>query len=451
MAGSGVFLPQTDPVSGKAQTGSAAGANYSPIDSKTMQYGAPAYADWTATMGKGNEYKGWTEQQYNNWWGGLSPEERWSTDRQVYEGKLRNNGMADTTDAMTAWGRSHPYGAYDDPSAGTSAYDPTWQYTLYGTAPKPKTEPQMPDFNPNAWGQPGALETAWDQHGGNYWQTPNSVNFWNGSQNAINNPGMAETYAQGAATRYAGGTPGVSNALGDYYSGFGSRRPELSANLDPFYDNAERRAGEKLRAELAAKGMYSSSGADDQTREMLTNFEAQKAKDEAQYGIERSNALLGWETQGGTEARGVDEMSNTRSQNERDWMTALSNATTAGQAAENTRLTTGGTLSQNADNAWLSALNGGFNAADRTQAATNAREDDAWTRQFDLAKALAGIYGGYGDTTISSDKETMDDATKLATGEGLNAVNQGYRNQEQGRQNIMDILNLSKLFGGGSS
>lgn len=266
----------------------------------------------------------------------------------------------------------------------------------------------------NPWGAPLPGETAWQQHGGEYW-----------------NPTNSQGHYQDAQARYAGGTPTVSDNLGGYYAGFNARRPELSANLDPYYNNAERRGEEKIRAVMGAKGMYGSSGADDQIREMYTNFEGDKAKAEAQYGLDRSNAMLGWENAGANEAHGVDTLSAARSANELSWLQGL------------------GGLATNADNAQLSYLNSGMNAAMGAGNQQLGREGQAWNQQMGLGNAVSGQYSDYINALYGSDAGWVDDTSNIGIAQGGNAANEDYRRQDQFKDLLKTGMSVAGMAKGG--
>jgi hypothetical protein len=78
-----------------------------------------------------------------------------------------------------------------------------------------------------------------------------------------------------------------------------AQRPELQNDmgLDPYYANAQRQSIEGINQNLAARGAYGSSSADDQIKETIQNLNADRANREAAYNLQRSAENRAWETE----------------------------------------------------------------------------------------------------------------------------------------------------------
>jgi hypothetical protein len=78
-----------------------------------------------------------------------------------------------------------------------------------------------------------------------------------------------------------------------------AQRPELQNDmgLDPYYQNAQRQSIEGINQNLAARGAYGSSAADDQIKETIQNLNADRANREAAYNLQRSAENRAWETE----------------------------------------------------------------------------------------------------------------------------------------------------------
>jgi len=77
---------------------------------------------------------------------------------------------------------------------------------------------------------------------------------------------------------------GPTNWSEDVLKWFGQTSP---ADMGPYYERAKERASADLNRQYAARGMYGSSAATDALGQAFTDLDAQRAKDEADYGLQR--------------------------------------------------------------------------------------------------------------------------------------------------------------------
>jgi hypothetical protein len=124
-------------------------------------------------------------------------------------------------------------------------------------------------------------------------------------------PGIHQDYAAGAAGQY-GGRAG-SNLSTDAYARLQGQMPNLQGGpgLDPYFENANRQAQERIRAQTAALGAYGGSTAAAMGAEATTNLAAEQAKLEADYRLRQLQEQRQWEAlagemagQGDTQSRG---------------------------------------------------------------------------------------------------------------------------------------------------
>jgi len=125
-------------------------------------------------------------------------------------------------------------------------------------------------------------------------------------------PGMGEQYANSALQYYAqNGMPGYS---AEAYQQFQASQP---ADMSAYYQNAVNQTNNTLNQQMAARGMYGSSAALGQLSNADTNLYAQQAKDQAEYGLRRSQ-LAG-------------QLGSAADQNQLSWTTGLGNLANQGQ------------------------------------------------------------------------------------------------------------------------
>jgi hypothetical protein len=186
-----------------------------------------------------------------------------------------------------------------------------------------------------------------------------------------NVPGAGENVSASYLSYYgANGTPTTSNDAQQAYTDFRNSTP---ANMNPYYDNAERNATNDINKQMAARGSFGSSNAVGVLSNATTNLRAQQAKDEAQYGLSR----YGLE---GQLASGADSSSGAQSQNDLNWMRGISDLGFANQKEGTARYELG--------------------------------NEDA----FKAASTMSGIQGSVGAAEIANDQALLEQMLQAGSG-----------------------------------
>lgn len=187
----------------------------------------------------------------------------------------------------------------------------------------------------------------------------------------LTQPGTGEDVSASYLDYYGqNGTPTTSNNADQAYQDFRSSSP---ANMDPYYNNAQRLSDNAINTQMAARGSYGSSNAVGTLANADTNLRAQQAKDEAQYGLSR----YGLE---GTLASASDQSSGAQSQNDLNWMQGVSGL--------------------------------GF----QNQKESTARGQLGFQDQLQGAGIMSGIEGQVGSAEIANDKAALDQLLMAGSG-----------------------------------
>lgn len=237
-----------------------------------------------------------------------------------------------------------------------------------------------PDPNANMgldFSRQGASEAFFDKNQSQFTQPSQSGAVSNMASAQLGGPSMSEGFSKQVAERYPNGMPA------------------LDADMSKYYENAKRRAAEGIDQQMAARGLYASSAATDRIGEAFTDLEAQRAKDEASYGLQRNQAELGWQT-------------------------GLSSIMGNADQAKNSRLGTMGGLASAADSARLGGLSAGMDAAHTAQGDQRQRGEDAFSRQYLLDSTMSGMAGGAYDSMIANDQNLLDQIAALLGGNAAN-------------------------------
>lgn len=329
-----------------------------------------------------------------------------------------------------------------------------------------QTQMQGLDFT-----QPGALEEFAYR---NMWQMMLPTNqteagaWWQGNQDQYWTPGVGETlfgtksdplfqsgmgenYASTIGSRYGNGTPGVTNRADEVHQTIEGQKPRLSEGpgLDPYYDNAERRAEEKIRTSMAARGMLGTTATDDQVSEMLLNLESEKANREADYELAAAAEDRNWAGLDVSSAASADTSSGRESQNELSWTQGVGNLLFSGQGLGQNRLTAGLNLGNDAQRLGFDRLNAGssitsslddavrqrFTAgadvAGGAQTAQRARGQDYFNNQMGYSSATAGLMGDQYNRLIGEDRDVLDAIVAMRTGLGAELFSNATRRTDQ--------------------
>jgi hypothetical protein len=302
-----------------------------------------------------------------------------------------------------------------------------------------------------SFAQPGRLESSVDQ-GVNL--TPNTTNqTWNWFAPSMSNPGTGEKYSQ-YATRLpnqAGAGPNNVNTQ-EAYDWFGQNQPNLEANMGPYYENAKRRALESVNANAAARGGYGSSAAMDMGNEAITNLEAQRAKDEAEYGLQRANVMQGWGSAAAGAANAADQARLAGLGESRLWTTGMGNLALAGDQERRARelgaIGAAGTIDEQNMAAQL-AQYGLLGAADT---AAQQRGMNAYNMAMGLGTAANQTMGDAYQQELAYDQQLQNAYMAMALGmptEALNASKEEAQNLRSDVNQGMDIMSWAKDMGYG--
>jgi hypothetical protein len=248
---------------------------------------------------------------------------------------------------------------------------------------------------------PGYGEQFFRQTVDQYGQPLAGEAWWQQNQDKFGQPGMGAQY--------------ISGALGQ-----GAQLP--SADMGAYYENAKRRAAEGINAEMAARGAWGSSAATDRVSEAFTDLEAQRAMDEAQYGLKRSELGRGWTQTLGQLGLGADEQK----------LYGLLGA---------------GKLSQSAGSDALERLIAGQRAATGAQQSMEGRGQSYLDNQFREANTLGGIAGQGYDDIITGDQALLEAELAARMGMSSDQLAAAYRQQAEGRQDMGDYMSwLTNLY-----
>lgn len=226
---------------------------------------------------------------------------------------------------------------------------------------------------------PGYGEQWWLQNNSRYGQPTQSSQYWNSVQGKI----------QGGPQ--AGQNSAVQQAFGDYYQKPGGTYSEQlynqgGGNLDAYYNRASQMGQERLDQAMAARGLFNSGAALDESREFQKGLVAEQANREADYRA------------------GLAGQADTSASQQ------LSNMFNMGRGVQDDRfradqmgldyLQAGAGMAGMADNQNLSYLNAGRDSAFGAQGAFEGRNRGNLRDQLDMGNALNNTYGNYANNAI---------------------------------------------------
>lgn len=284
--------------------------------------------------------------------------------------------------------------------------------------------------NPMGYGDP-------NRGGGDLTQRGIGENFFGANAHAYGSPSMSEFYSANALNRYSGGTPQGSTNQAENYGRFAASRPDIAAEpgLGAYYDRAVQRASTDINNQLAARGMYGSSGGVGRLQDAITDLRADQAKNEADYNLRRLGEQRGWEGLQGSLAGAADANSLANSGNELSWLQGL------------------GGLGNQADQFGLQRLGQGQNAANWTQGAEQGRFQNLLNNELGMGDRMSGLMGNaYGDI-LGNDYQMLQDSMGMGMGLASEALNQDYRTQEKIKDDsqwAMDMMSggMGGMLGG---
>jgi hypothetical protein len=225
----------------------------------------------------------------------------------------------------------------------------------------------------------------------------------------------------------------------------------VSANMDPYYDLAFQDSARQLNQASASRGRFNSTGAMNQITQASTRLNAQQAKDEAGYQLDRAKAMgdlavsgtagkADWMTNMGNLAFGAAD-------EKREYGEAASAAANIAQTSELNRLHEGFAAALGIDVDQLNSLIGGMETAEGVQ---GARFDRLKYEQEQLMKIADRILGYYdGVNTADQNKGETGVATSLAQQEEKRRLEEEEANRR--RQELADAqASLQESYGGGA-
>jgi hypothetical protein len=261
---------------------------------------------------------------------------------------------------------------------------------------------------------------------------------------ALQQQSAQERFAgQGSLDQSRGGT-----ASGQYWQGLQGGANMPAADMSAYYNRAQETGSAQIDKAAAARGMYGSTAALDQQRQLSADLGGQRARDEAQYGLQRAG--LQDNIMGGAAARA-----------DQSGLGAYGAQLNAAQASDQGllgRLGLGGNLAGGADQAGLSSylgqfgvqqgadqgaisrFNAGMGGAQASDSSLQSRlgllgqgaqsADAGRTGRIGMAHdALAGITGATGQMLggaytdmFATDQGYMDMGQQLSLGAGNQAL-----------------------------
>lgn len=276
-----------------------------------------------------------------------------------------------------------PY-AYGGPQSG-DPFNTSGQYhgPAAAPAPAPAANPLPAPATPNYSTGPGLQPGQASLQGVDLSKPMQGETYQSQNLPSWNNPGDAEKLSAEAMAKYQpGNTPQVSNNAQQAYSQFQSSQP---ANMNPYYDRQRDVMQNRMNTQLGARGQYGSSVGLGQLASGYADLGGQQARDEAQYGITRANTA-------GQLGRAADTSSAAQSQNDLSWLNGL------------------GGIAGQGENAMLSRLGQGQNAATAAETQAMNRGQHLFDNNMSFGDRMSGMMGETYNDMFSGDKGLLEDA-----------------------------------------
>lgn len=321
------------------------------------------------------------------------------------------------------------------------------EFQPYSTGPGLQGGSGMPGAQGFDLTQYGPGEQFFGATAGNYIQPGVGENFFGQTHGQYQQPGMAESFASGAQGQYGGGkNPKVAGNSQDYFQQFQKNKPNIAEDPEfgAYYDRAKERSASSINKQLAARGLYGSSGGLDQLGQAMTDLDAQRANREADYNLQRRGEERQWAGLGGSLAGQADSNSLAQSNNELSWMSGLADVANMGQGNQMNRLGQGQAAANQAQGMGFDRLGMGQNFAFGAQDAGQGRAQQLFNNNMAMANPLAGLMTGSYNDMLGMDQMLMDSGMGMELGLGAEALNQD-RFQQQDKWNQMS--NTADLFG----
>lgn len=310
------------------------------------------------------------------------------------------------------------------------------EFTPYSTGPGMQQGQQLPIQGGNLYNF-GDAESYYKGAMPEYLGPGASTAWYARNGNALDQQGIGETYAQGAAASLARG--GVPKYQKQAWDALQRNIPHLNSNsgLNAYYDNAKRKASEQIAAKYAAMGMGRSSLAAGRQAESIENIEADRAAKEATYNIQADAANRAWQQlnlQGANLASG-DQL---------QWMQGVGGLMNQAQMLGQNRVVNSMGLANSRDQNRMQQLNSGMNAAISSQGANRQRLQDMWTQAMGMGNTMAGLSGDAYNGMFLGDSGLLDDAL----GAELNMATEARNRDDYDAEKFKSGLNWFSGFMG---
>lgn len=272
-------------------------------------------------------------------------------------------------------------------------------------------------------------------------------------------PGVGQAAANDILAQGMGNLGGA-NPAAQAYQEFQQRRPDLASDpgLDPYYQNAQRKALEGINQNAAARGVYGSSAAMDMGNEAITNLRAEQANREADYNLQRMAEQRGWEGLGG-------QLAGQQSASQLGWAQGMGNlglgaegmdlarqqgaGSLYGDAQQNAlaRMGLGYNMASDAQRLGLSRMGQGFGEAALGQGLRDQRIQSMLSNMLAREQLYAPLATGWGQGLMGQDVDLMGAALGGQIGAAREGVNQQQARGQQLRGDISTGIGLAGAFG----
>lgn len=283
------------------------------------------------------------------------------------------------------------------PTPRGAAPAPVSTYQPSAMTPWPGAHAADPNFDQS---HPGQAEAAYSQHGQDFYAPSAMGQLW-GSVSGMNPSGPSTA---GQYWRSVQGGQNTPTAASGAYADFQHSTP---ANLGAAYDRAETTTSGAINDQLAARGLHGSSYGVGLIGSKVADLEAQRVKDEAQYGLQRAQL-------GGSLASSADQGALAKT-------LGYGSLAQAGGSGDLSRLGLLAGVAGGADSQRLAALTAGESAANVAQGAKRARTQDYFSNVFQPSAMMANQAGATSDNVLSADQQSLEQ--KIALMMGLPAAN----------------------------
>jgi len=228
-------------------------------------------------------------------------------------------------------------------------------------------------------------------------------------QGFLTSPSSTKTVADTLVGQMMDWNPEIPNNAQGEYDYFGSHRPDFGAepDLGAYYENAKRRADESIRNIMSAKGAYGSSAANAMSQEAITNLEAQRAKEEADYGLRRLAEERAWAGTGGTLAQGADVSGTNAIRTKEDLFQAIVDVSRTGDQAETDRIIEFLKAAYNMDDAEAMDVIRSMTAAAAADQSALIRGQTGFGMTSDMGFQISDILGQDYKEGLTNDQELL--------------------------------------------